>query len=305
VVVRSAAQAMLPAVVSRSLLERANGWLGGGTTLTQGMIAGPLGGFLFVLAASIPFGVNAATYALSAVLIGLVGGSYRTGSGPEPGGRRSVRAEVVEGFRWLLSQRLLCTMTFLIGLLNVTLTAAIAVLVLIATQRLGLGSVGYGVLFTCMAVGGLLGSVVGDRLVARITATWTIRIGLLIEAGLHLALAASRSAVAIAVALFAFGVHGALWNMVSNSLRQRLTPAALQGRVGSTTLFIAAGGNCLGALLGGVVATRFGLTAPYWVGFVVAVAVTAVTWRVFDRSTVAAAYADPAPATDDRPATVA
>ncbi|WP_236648706.1 MULTISPECIES: MFS transporter [Micromonospora] len=303
VVFRSAAQAMLPAVVSRSLLERANGWLGGGTTLTQGMIAGPLGGFLFVLAASIPFGVNAATYALSAVLIGLVGGSYR--GAPPTGGRRSVRAEVVEGFRWLLSQRLLRTMTFLIGLLNVTLTAAIAVLVLIATQRLGLGSVGYGVLFTCMAVGGLLGSVVGDRLVARITATWTIRIGLLIEAGLHLALAASRSAVVIAVALFAFGVHGALWNMVSNSLRQRLTPAALQGRVGSTTLFIAAGGNCLGALLGGVVATRFGLTAPYWVGFVVAVAVTAVTWRVFDRSTVAAAYADPAPAPDDRPATVA
>ncbi|WP_446214990.1 MFS transporter [Micromonospora sp. IBHARD004] len=305
VVFRTAAQAMLPAVVPRARLERANGWLGGGTTLAQGMIAGPLGGFLFVLAASIPFGVNAATYALSAVLIGLVAGSYRAGSGPEPGGRRSARAEVVEGFRWLMSQRLLRTMTLLIGLLNVTLTAAIAVLVLLATQRLGLGSVGYGVLFTCMAVGGLLGSVVGDRLVARITATWTIRIGLLIEAGLHLALAASRSAVVIAVALFAFGVHGALWNMVSNSMRQRLTPAALQGRVGSTTLFIAAGGNCLGALLGGVVAARFGLTAPYWVGFVVAVAVTAVTWRVFDRSTVAAAYADPAPAPDDRPAAVA
>ncbi|RZU75677.1 putative MFS family arabinose efflux permease [Micromonospora kangleipakensis] len=305
VVFRAAGQAMLPTLVPRSLLERANGWLGGGTTLTQGMIAGPLGGFLFVLAASIPFGVNAATYALSAVLIGLVAGSYRAGSGPEPGGRRSVRAEVVEGFRWLMSQRLLRTMTLLIGLLNVTLTAAIAVLVLLATQRLGLGSVGYGVLFTCMAVGGLLGSVVGDRLVARITATWTIRIGLLIEAGLHLALAASRSAVVIAVALFAFGVHGALWNMVSNSLRQRLTPAVLQGRVGSTTLFIAAGGNCLGALLGGVVAARFGLTAPYWVGFVVAVAVTAVTWRVFARSTVAAAYAVPAPTPDDRPATVA
>ncbi|SCG71123.1 MFS transporter [Micromonospora inositola] len=303
VVFRAAGQAMLPAVVPRSRLERANGWLGGGTTLTQGMIAGPLGGFLFVLAASIPFGVNAATYALSAVLIGLVGGSYR--GAPATGGRRSVRAEVAEGFRWLLSQRLLRTMTFLIGLLNLTLTAAIAVLVLLATRRLGLGSVGYGVLFTCMAVGGLLGSVVGDRLVARITATWTIRIGLLIEAGLHLALAASRSAVVIAVALFAFGVHGALWNMVSNSLRQRLTPSALQGRVGSTTLFIAAGGNCLGALLGGVVAARFGLTAPYWVGFVVAVAVTAATWRVFDRATVAAAYAEPAPATDDRPATVA
>ncbi|MEE3921852.1 hypothetical protein V2I01_36935 [Micromonospora sp. BRA006-A] len=52
-------------------------------------------------------------------------------------------------------------MTVLIGLLNVTLTAAVAVLVLLATERLGLGSVGYGALFTCMAVGGVLGSLVG------------------------------------------------------------------------------------------------------------------------------------------------
>ncbi|WP_433280391.1 MFS transporter [Micromonospora sp. CA-244673] len=303
VVFRTAAQAVVPAVVPRSRLERANGWLGGGTQIMQNMVAGPLGGFLFVVAAAIPFAVNAGTYALSAVLVGLLAGSYR--SSPGAGGRRSVRAEVAEGFRWLLSQRLLRTMTLLIGLLNVTLTAALAVLVLLATDRLGLGSVGYGALFTCMAVGGLLGSAVGDRLIAAITATWTVRVGLLIEAGLHLALAASRSAAVVGVALFAFGVHSALWNIVANSLRQRLTPPALMGRVGSTTLFIAAGGNCVGALLGGVVADRFGITAPYWVGLAVAVAVIAMTWRVFDRATVAAAYADPAPEGRDTPAAVA
>ncbi|PGH44757.1 Predicted arabinose efflux permease, MFS family [Micromonospora sediminicola] len=293
VVFRTAAQAVLPAVVPRSRLERANGWLNGGTQVTQNMVAGPLGGFLFVLAAAAPFALNAGTYALSAVLVGLLAGTYR-GEG-KPTGPRSARAEIAEGFRWLLSQRLLRTMTMLIGLLNVTLTAALAVLVLLATERLGLGSVGYGALFTCMAVGGLLGSVVGDRLVAAITATWTVRVGLLTEAVLHLALAASRSAVVVGLALFAFGVHSALWNIVANSLRQRLTPTALMGRVGSTNLFIAAGGNCVGALLGGVVAARYGITAPYWVGFVVAVAVTAATWRVFDRAVVAAAYVDPAP----------
>jgi len=294
VVFRTAAQAVVPAVVPRSRLERANGWLSGGTQVMQNMVAGPLGGFLFVLAAAVPFGVNAGTYALSAVLVGLIAGSYR--GDPAPGGRRSVRAEVAEGFRWLLAQRLLRTMTLLIGLLNVTLTAALAVLVLLATRRLGLGEVGYGALFTCIAVGGLLGSVVGDRLVAAVTATWTVRIGLVIEAGLHLALAASRSAVVVGAALFLFGVHSALWNIVANSLRQRLTPPALLGRVGSTTLFLAAGGNCVGALLGGVFADRFGITAPYWVGFVVALAVIAMTWRVFGRATVAAAYAEPAPA---------
>jgi MFS family permease len=294
VVFRSAAQAVVPAVVPRSRLERANGWLGGGTQVMQNMVAGPLGGFLFLLAAAIPFAVNAGTYALSAVLVGLLAGSYRGAA--EPAARRSVRAEVAEGFRFLLSQRLLRTMTLLIGLLNVTLTAALAVLVLLANERLGLNEVGYGALFTCMAIGGLLGAVVGDRLVAAITATWTVRLGLLVEAGLHLALAASRSAILVGVALFAFGVHSALWNIVANSLRQRLTPPTLLGRVGSTNLFLAAGGNCVGALLGGVVADRYGLPAPYWVGFVVALLVIAATWRVFDRTTVAAAYAEPAPA---------
>ena len=186
-------------------------------------------------------------------------------------------------------------MTFLIGLLNLTLTAATAVLVLLVKERLHLGSVGYGTLFTCEAAGALLGAACGDWLIRKVTATWTIRTGLLVEAGLHLTLATSRSAYFVGFMLFAFGVHTALWTIVGTSLRQRLTPPQMLGRVASTSLFIAAGGNCVGAVLGGVVAARFGITAPYWAGFVVAVIVSATTWRVFDRATVARAYAEPAP----------
>ncbi|MEV6705680.1 MFS transporter [Micromonospora wenchangensis] len=298
IVFRSASQAMLPTIVPTARLERANGWLGGGTTVAQRMLAGPLGGFLFVLAESIPFLANAGTYALSAVLVALIGGSFRGGGDAVPTGTRSVRAEIGAGFRFLVGQRLLRVMAVLIGLLNLTLTAAMAVLVLVATERLGLDSVGYGLLFTSLSAGGLLGAVVGDRLIARVGATWTVRVGLLVEAGLHLALAASTSAWLVGSALFAFGVHGALWGIVFHSLRQRLTPSELRGRVGATTLFVAAGGNCAGALLGGVVAGRFGLTAPYWAGFVVALVVAVATWRVFDRAAVAAAYAG----TSSRPA---
>jgi predicted MFS family arabinose efflux permease len=269
------------------------------------MLAGPLAGFLFAVAAWIPFFVNAGTYLASAVLIGLVAGTYRSSraavtSGPDDAagarGLRSVRADIAEGFGWLMRQRILRTMSILIGLLNVTLTAATAVLVLLARERLGLGSVGYGLLFTCIAGGGILGAVIGDRLIGWVTATWTIRIGLLVEAGTHLALATSRDAYLVGFVLFAFGVHSSLWTIVGSSLRQRLTPPEMLGRVGSTGLFIAAGGNCVGAVLGGVIASNFGLTAPYWIGFVVAVLVSAATWRVFDRATVAQAYAEPAPA---------
>lgn len=298
IVFRSASQAVIPAVVPRPLLERANGWLGGGTMLMQGMVAGPLGGFLWVVAAALPFLVNTVTYAISALLLTGIAGSFRAAaSDPRPGaagvGARTFLSEIAQGVRWLAGQRLLRTMAILIGLLNVTLTAAIAVLVLLARQRLHLDSVGYGLLFTCMAVGGILGSLAGDRIVAWATPTWTIRIGLLVEAGTHLALAASRDAYLVGVVLFAFGVHGGLWGIVANTLRQRLTPPDLLGRVGSTNLFIVAGGNCLGAVLGGLLASRFGITTPYWVGFVVALVVAVTTWPVFNRATVTEAYHRP------------
>jgi len=289
-----AAQSMVPAVVAREQLERANGWLVGGLTLSRYMIAGPLGGFLFIVAASIPFFANAATYAASAVLVGLVGGTYRV-TRPDAAGRRTrVRAEVAEGLRWLLKQRMLRTMAVLIGLLNITLAAATAVLVLLAKERLHVGSVGYGSLFTCMAVGSLVGSVVGDRVIRRVTATWTIRIGLLVEALTHLTLALATSVYVVGVVMAVFGIHAALWTIVGTSLRQRLTPEHMLGRVSSANLFISAGGNFAGALLGGALAGAFGITAPYWVGFVVALIVVATTWRVFDPATVAAAYAEPA-----------
>jgi len=288
IVFRSASQAMLPAVVVPSRLERANGWLTGGDTLMQNLVAGPFGGFLFGIAAGLPFLVNTGTYAASAILLGWIAGTYRPhrAAGEDSSRPASVWADVAQGFRWLARQRLLRAMAVLIGLLNLTLTGALAILVLLARQRLHLGSVGYGLLFTCAAAGSLLGSAIGDRLIGWVTATWTIRVGLMIEAGLHLVLATSRSPYVVGIAWFAFGVHASLWTIVGTSLRQRLTPPGMLGRVGSTTFFIGAGGNCVGALIAGGLASTLGITAPYWAGFGVAVVVSVTTWRVFSRATV-------------------
>jgi hypothetical protein len=86
--------------------------------------------------------------AASAVLVGMVAGTYRAARSSADGDERArqprrVRQELAEGFRWLAGQRVLRTMTVLIGLLNLTLTAAAAVLVLLAKERLHLGPVGY------------------------------------------------------------------------------------------------------------------------------------------------------------------
>jgi MFS family permease len=303
---RSASQAVVPDMVPLAQAERANGWLLGGATLMQQMVAGPFGGLLFAAAAAAPFFASGAAYACSAVLLGLLGTVRAPGTGPPSvavapaGPSRSVLREVCEGAQWLVREKLLLHMAVVMGLLNLTLTAAMAVLVLLARQRLNLGPVGYGLLFTSLALGALGGALLGDRIIRRATATWTIRVGLLVEAGTHLTLATSRNAYLTAAVLFVFGVHGSLFGIVGNSLRQRLTPPHLLGRVGGTSLFVAAGGNCLGALLGGVMAGALGLTAPYWAGLVVALAVSAVTWRTFDRATMARAYVPPPALPTDR-----
>ncbi|GAA2577027.1 hypothetical protein GCM10010399_03390 [Dactylosporangium fulvum] len=283
---RAAGLSMMPALVPPDLLERANGRLGAARTVAHDMLAGPLGGFLFAASAAAPFVIDGASFAVSAVLLAMLPmlpGTSGRAVGPRtspPGHRRSLRTDILEGARWLLAHRLLRTLAVLIGLLNVTLTAALAILALLATERLGLGSVGYGLLFTALAVGGLVGSLFGEWFVRRFTARVTLRAGLVVEAAFHLCLAVSDSPVVAGLALGVFGIHGALWTIVVASLRQRLTPGSMLGRVNSAYLFLAAGGNAIGALLGGVVTATFGVTAPYWIGFVVAVAVAAATWRV-------------------------
>jgi MFS family permease len=295
VVFRSASQAIVASVVPREELERANGWLIGGTIVMQRMIAGPLGGFFFVLAACLPFCVNVATYATSAVLVAMVAGTFRAVHPESCGDRlrldRLVRTELAEGFRWLGHQRLLRTMTVLIGLLNLTITAGSAVLVLLVKERFHLGSIAYGALLACLATGALVGAMCGQWLIRRLSASLTVRIGLLVEALQYLVLATSHSAYLPGIILFVFGVHVVLWSSVANSLLQRLTPPQMLGRVTSTSLFIAAGGNCVGAVLGGVAATEFGITAPYWAGFAIATVISVYTWRAFSRATMAQAYA--------------
>lgn len=284
---RSAETAMVATVVPRDLLERANGRFMATRTIARDMLAGPLGGFLFVVAPAVPFAADAVTFAAAAALMMFLRGPFRA---PAAEARGSLVGEIREGLRFVLANRLLRTFGVLIGLLNVTLTAALSILVLLATKRLGLGEIGYGALFTALAVGALAGSLAGDWLVRTVTASITLRVGLLIETAFHLTLAVSSDAVVVGVAFAVFGVHAALWTIVTGSLLQRLTPAAMMGRATSTYLFLATAGNAFGALLGGAVAAQFGLTAPYWIGFAVAAAVTATTWRVFDRTTIAAAY---------------
>jgi predicted MFS family arabinose efflux permease len=155
--------------------------------------------------------------------------------------------------------------------------------------------VGFGLLTTATALGGLVGSVIYQRLTARVRLGDIMRVGLVIETLTHLSLALTHSiGVALAI-MFVFGIHAQVWGVTAASVRQRAVPTRLQGRVGSAYLLGVQSGLVVGGALGGVIAERFGVTAPFWFAFVGSAGFLAVIWRQLPN----VAHAEDAP--DERP----
>jgi MFS-type transporter involved in bile tolerance (Atg22 family) len=147
-----------------------------------------------------------------------------------------VRRDIAEGFRWTVHHPAVRTLSLTIRIFNVTFGAAWSVLVLYARQRLGLGAVGFGLLATVSAVGGLLGTAIYGWLTRRVSLGNVMRAGLVIETLTHLALAVTRSPWFASAVFFVFGARAFIWGTTSITVRQRAVPAQLMGRVGSRNM---------------------------------------------------------------------
>ncbi|MGW5359253.1 MFS transporter [Actinopolymorpha pittospori] len=293
----NASAAMVPAVVPSADLPRANARLQAAFYLVNRFAAPPLGAALFVVAMALPFGVNAATFVVAAVLIATmrkVGADRPVSPGqpvPSDVPRRSVRADIADGVRWLWHEPVIRMLAVALCLMNVTLTAGFSILVLYSRDRLGLSEVGYGVLITMSAVGGLLGTALALRLQGRFDGSVLLRVGLVVETLTHVGLALSTTVWLAAPVLVAFGVHASVWNGVTVTIRQRAVPDELRGRVQSVAMMFSIGGHALGALIGGPIASWLGLAGPFWVSAVVMAGLTAIAWRPFGRRLVTASPA--------------
>jgi predicted MFS family arabinose efflux permease len=166
---------------------------------------------------------------------------------------------------------------------NVTFGAAWSVLVLYATERLGLGPIGYGLLTTVSAAGGLLGTGLYGWITGRVSLGNVMRAGLIIETLTHLALALTTSVWVASAIFFVFGAHAFIWGTTSITVRQRAVPAHLQGRVGSVNTICVFGGLVAGSALGGVLATHYGVTAPFWFAFAGSALFVVLLWRELTR----------------------
>jgi predicted MFS family arabinose efflux permease len=274
----SASSTLIPSLVRRDDLGIANARMNGAFLLTNQLLAPPVGAFLFVVGMALPFATNAACFALGAVLVSRV----VTSSRPEIGERMGWRAEMAEGIRWLIAHPPMRTLALTILTFNVTFGAAWAVLVLYAGERLGMDEVGFGLLTTAVAVGGVVGVVAYGWLERRFSLADLMRVGLLIETGTHLVLALTTSSAVALATLVVFGAHAFVWGTTSTVVRQRAVPDELLGRVGGVYRVAIVGGMVIGTPLGGLLARSYGITAPFWFGFAGSAILVAILWREFE-----------------------
>nr|WP_222870320.1 MFS transporter [Actinomadura decatromicini] len=272
----TASVARLPTIVPPERLASANALLMATFTVGNQFLSKPLGAALFAIAAAIPFGVNAVTFLVAALLVA----SMRpVPVEPVQGTRRALRTEIAEGMRFLWSHQLLRTLAVAMGVANLAFCGAFSVFVLYAEERLGLSPVGYGFLLTTFGVGGLVGTAVADRLRRRLGAAALLRGGLVVEAATHLTLALTTRAWLAAAILVVFGIHTMVWGVISATVRQRATPNHLLGRVTSVYSLIDASGAATGMLLGGLAARAVTITTPFLLAAALTTVVVLASWH--------------------------
>jgi MFS family permease len=262
VVFSNAAQSVLPALVPPDLLPKANGSQQVSLTIGESFLGPPAGSLLFAAAAALPFGLDAASFAGSAALLA---GLPKTRPAPEttPGKRTTIRAQIAEGLRWLARHRLLRVVAVLLGIYNFANQMGQAILVLLATQTLHVSTRGYGLLLAASAVGSVIGGLVNPVLSRRLGVLAALVLPALADAAAFVGIGLAPGPAVMAALLAVQGFSVTLWNVVTVSLRQRVVPGHLLGRVNSAYRMLGWGLMPIGALAGGFVAHAAGLRAPY------------------------------------------
>lgn len=277
----NAAQTLVPRVVADENLEQANSALITAERIGQDLAGPALGGLLFAVSPALPFGLNAAAMLLGVLLLTRI----RT---PPPPARppgpivRTVISDAAAGMRWLWRARFLRTIVITGAALTFFTMTWEATLVLLARGPMGVSESGYGIMLAIGAIGGVAGSLTTPALVRRFDRRALQITAIATTAVVVLALAAYPHPALAALAWGGTGAAFAVWNVLAVTLRQRLVPTELLGRVNSANRTFSMAAVPLGALTGGGVAHTFGLRAPLWTAGI-ALTVVALVYAVLSR----------------------
>ncbi|MEM9585069.1 MAG: MFS transporter [Pseudomonadota bacterium] len=266
----NAAQTAMPSIVEKSELEKANGQLWSIEQIMGQFIGPPLAGLLIAMAVPVPFVVDAVAFALAAWFMWQVALAPRAPIELPKGFWTQMR----QGIDWMRSHALILQLAVMLGVLNFATMMSATILVLLAQERFGLEAAGYGFLLTAGAAGGVAGGLLGPWIAKRLGGQRTVLLTLFIFPLPFLVLAFTSNPFAAGAVLFVEMCAGMTWNVVTVSLRQRLIPDALLGRVNSIYRFFGWGTIPLGALFAGALVSGLedeitrdaALRAPYIFG---------------------------------------
>lgn len=296
----SASRAMLPQVVRRDQLDRANGPLSSAEVVTQAFLAAPAGSFLFAWLVIAPFVSAAVAYLLAALLILSIVGNLRPArDGQAHTGSTTIRADIREGLRWLRGHELLRGLAVIVGLVAAAETMADSLLVLYVVDTLGLPESAFGVFLVSFGVGGLLGGLAAARIAAKLGRIATLVLSSAVTGGAAIGIGLTSN-VWVGAALFGTVASSvSVFNVLVISLRQALIPEQLFGRVQGAYRTLVWGLIPVGALIGGVVARLTSVPTTFVISGVLQMVLAILLWRLLrrHRDQIAAAHQpDPEPA---------
>jgi MFS family permease len=257
----TAGSSIIPSIVPKADLERANARLVGVTTVTNEFIGPPLGGALAAVSLALAFATSSALYLAAAIAIVFLAGSFR----PAALQRKRLLPEIASGLQFVWSRSLLRTLAIIVAVMNMgwSAWASLMVLYVVEPGPGGLSEFGYGVMLTSIGIGGLVGTLVSVPLVRRFGRRWAIGADIAGTFLMMLIPALTANAWAIGASAVIGGVGGAMWSIVVTSIRQEVVPDEMLGRTGGVFRLFGYGALSVGAALAGAVAEIAGIPAAF------------------------------------------
>lgn len=258
------ATAMVPDLVPPDRLPAANGRVIGVQQVANTFLGAPLVGVLIVLGAGLGFGVSAGLAALAGLLllVGLKGDFRRASSAPT-----RPWAQVREGLAFLVRHRVLRPLVITGSVLNLAASGYFAVFVLWVVgpeSAVGLTETQYPLVMLGLAVGAVAGSLVAAAFDKRFGTVRTMIGAFIASVLLMVAPVVWPTPVSLVLSCTLVGVTNTVGNVLSQSLRQRLVPGDLLGRIGGAGRTLSYGLMPLGALLAGALAEHAGLPVTFY-----------------------------------------
>ncbi|NYF17095.1 MFS family permease [Microbacterium sp. AK009] len=275
----NATNAVIPALVPHSGLDRANGRVQAAQITIDSFLAQPVAGVLFAVALALPLWLGAFGYLVPIILALLLPAAAarprRTSDETRPAAPISTRTAL----SYLWHHRYLRALVIFTSVVGSAFSFAQAATILYFLDIQGVPAAAIGFVTAGIGVGALAGSLVAPLLVDRF-GRGAVMLSANLLAAVSLAFVAVAPGVVLAVvfyALMAFAVS--TWNVPWGALRQLIVPGDIFGRVLGVIRSLTWGLFPIATLAGGLVA-RVDLRLPYVIAAGVTLVATAVAARL-------------------------